>query len=299
MESTIQSFEAQIKKAGILSEALPYLQRFRGHTFVIKLGGSAMENEDLVGAVMRDIVLMEVIGINPVVVHGGGKFISAGMAEAGLEPHFIGGMRVTDEESIKIVDRTLNETINSLLVSQMSKYGGHPLGLKGQEVFVGEKTNGMVDGEPVDLGYVGKVTNCNLERLHEAMADEKTPVLSPLARNQDGGDLPLNINADLAASALAKHMKATKLVYLSDVLGVMRDFKDPNTLISSIDEEGAENLIEEGIIQGGMIPKVRSSLDALHAGVGKVHMIDGRIPHSLLLEVFTDIGIGTEIVLAT
>ncbi len=297
METAIQSFETQIQKAAVLVEALPYLQRFRGHTFVIKLGGSAMENEELVGAVMRDIVLMEVVGINPIVVHGGGKFISAGMAEAGLEPEFVGGMRITNQASIEIVDQTLNGVINPLLVSKMAESGGHPLGLRGQDVFIGTKKTAVCDGLEVDLGFVGQVTDCNLDALQSAIHDEKTPILSPLARHKDGGPYPLNVNADLAASALAKHVKATKLVYLSDVLGVMRDFENPDSLIRSIDPLSADQLIADGVVKGGMIPKLRSSLEALHAGVGKVHMIDGRIPHSLLLEVFTDVGIGTEIVL--
>ena len=288
METTIKPFETQIRKAGVLAEALPYLQRFRGHTFVIKVGGSAMENEDLVGKVMRDVVLMEAIGVNPIVVHGGGKFISQAMSEAGLEPKFVGGLRVTDEASIAIVDETLNGEINPLLAGKIREFGGHPAGMRGQDVFVAEKS--------AELGFVGTVSDCRCEPIHEAIASERTPVLSPLAANQAGGDFPLNVNADLAASALAKHLRASKLVYLSDVLGVMRDRNDPATLISSIDQRAAESLIAEGVIEGGMIPKIRSSLEALHAGVGKVHLIDGRIPHSLLLEVFTDVGIGTEIV---
>jgi len=272
-------------------EALPYLQKFRGHTFVIKVGGSAMENDELVAALLRDVVLLEVIGINPVIVHGGGKFITAAMEKSGLAARFVKGLRVTDEASIRIVEHTLNREINPHLVEMIGKFGGAAIGLPGQAVFLGTRT---ADAE---LGYVGEVTGFKLQAVRDAIESERVPVLSPVAADAAGGEIPLNVNADLAASALAGELRASKLVILSDVLGVMRDPKDVSTLIGSITEAGAEKLIEEGVIQGGMLPKVRSSIEALHAGVGKVHMIDGRIPHSLLLEVFTDVGIGTEITL--
>ncbi len=290
--------DAQIRKASVLIEALPYLQRFRGQIFVIKVGGSAMEDEKLVHALMRDIVFLEVAGINPVVVHGGGKFISAAMAESGLEPVFVNGQRLTDEASIQIVERTLNEEINPSLAQMVEEHGGRALSLHGQSVFTAERATATDDhGNAIDLGFVGRVVDVSGDAIHDALRDERVPVISPLARTADGGPLPLNVNADLAASALACHLKAPKLVYLSDVLGVLRDPADPASLIGSLTPESSEALIAEGVIQGGMIPKVRSSVDALHAGVGKVHLVDGRIPHSLLLEIFTDGGIGTELAL--
>ncbi|MFT5468907.1 MAG: acetylglutamate kinase [Verrucomicrobiales bacterium] len=290
MQHSDLSLAGQIEKAAILVEALPYLQRFRGHTFVIKVGGSAMENPELVEQLLRDVVLLEVVGINPVVVHGGGKAISAAMAEAGLEPRFVNGLRVTDEAAISIVEKTLSTVINPMLVESIKKYGGKAVGIPGNQVFIAEQK------DPA-LGYVGRVTDFNIDIVEAIVAGESVPVLSPIGADSAGGLLPFNINADLAASALASKLKATKLVFLSDVLGVMRDPSDPKTLIGSLTESEVNALAEEGIISGGMIPKTRSSIEALHAGVGKVHMIDGRVPHSLLLEVFTDTGIGTEITL--
>lgn len=299
MKHSYPTLETQIHKAAVLVEALPYLQRFRGHTFVIKVGGSAMEDDDLVRALVRDVVLLEVVGVNPVIVHGGGKFISAAMEEAGLAPKFIRGLRVTDEASISIVEETLNRKINPSLTAAVDQHGGRAVGVRGQDVFLAERRPERDDdGHEVDLGYVGSVTAVKPDLVELAIQGERVAVVSPLASDASGGRLPLNVNADLAASALARELRATKLVYLSDVLGVMRDPKDAATLIGSLNEAQVEALIAEGIIRGGMIPKVHSSLEALRAGVGKVHMIDGRIPHSVLLEVFTDKGIGTELVLA-
>ncbi|MEM0968408.1 MAG: acetylglutamate kinase [Verrucomicrobiota bacterium] len=289
--------ETQIEKASVLVEALPYLQRFRGHTFVIKVGGSAMEDEHLIDALARDLVLMEVVGVNPVIVHGGGKFISAAMEKAGLEPNFVGGFRVTDEAAISIVQETLEGEVNPWLTAKVRSHGGRAISLRGTDVFQATRLSGKdEEGKPVDLGFVGKVETVRSELVDLAIHGERVAVVSPLATDQEGSGSPLNVNADLAASALAQTLKATKLVYLSDVLGVMRDRTDPRSLIGTLTESDVESLIKEGVIQGGMIPKVRSSLEALKAGVQKVHMIDGRIPHSTLLEVFTDGGIGTEIV---
>ncbi len=291
------SFQQQIEKASVLLEALPYLQQFRGHTFLIKVGGSAMDDPDLVKRLLRDVVFMEVAGINPVIVHGGGKAISAAMKDAGLEATFIGGLRVTTDEAMDLVERTLSREINPGLVSGIESYGGRALGIPGSEAFVGERITGwsQEQGQEVSLGRVGRVVGFDLSKIQSAIASEIVPVVSPIA-SERGSGLSLNVNADLAASALAAELKATKLVYLSDVLGLMKDPKDESTLIHSLKADEVEGLIAEGIISGGMIPKVRSSVEALRAGVGKVHMIDGRIPHSLLLEIFTTAGIGTEIV---
>jgi acetylglutamate kinase len=287
----------QISKAAVLIEAMPYLQRFRGQTFLIKFGGSAMDDPDLVDGLLRDIVFMELAGINPVIVHGGGKAITRAMHDAGLQAKFVGGLRVTDEAAIGIVERTLSEVINPGLVSTINRYGGRAVGFSGKEVFVGRKQPAVKgeDGAPVDLGFVGEVTDFVIDGVTECIARETVPVISPVAAESGTGHA-LNVNADLAAASLAGRLKAAKFLYLSDVLGVMRDPKDPATLIPSLDPREVERLVNDRVISGGMIPKVRSALQALEAGVQKVHLIDGRIPHSLLLEIFTERGIGTEIV---
>ncbi len=296
-EAILQTFSAQITKAGVLIEALPYLQRFRGQTFLIKFGGSAMDDPELVEGLLRDIVFMELAGINPVVVHGGGKAISKAMNEAGLEAKFVGGLRVTDEKTIGIVERVLCEEVNRDLVETINRFGGRAVGLHGKSVFIG-KRNAPVkgdDGAPVDLGFVGTVHDFHAEEVLAAIQRECVPVISPVACEESTG-AALNVNADIAAASLAGKLKAAKFVYISDVLGVMRDPADASSLLPSLNRASVEKLVNERVITGGMIPKVRSAISALDAGVQKVHMIDGRIPHSLLLEIFTESGIGTEIV---
>ena len=288
--------EQEIAKADILIESLPYLQAYRDKTILIKFGGSAMDDPALVKSLMRDIVVMEMLGLNPVVVHGGGKAISKAMAEAGLEARFVNGLRVTTPEAIDIVERTLSGTINPGLVEMMRECGGTAVGIPGTNVFVGEKLlEKDAEGNPVDIGRVGRVIGSQLSRVEEALSLQLTPVISPLAREL-GTSQALNVNADLAAAALAKELKPVKLIYISDVPGLMPDPKDPTTIIQSINRKEAFQLIEEGVISGGMIPKVKSAVDALNAGVRKVHFIDGRLPHTLLLEIFTPQGVGTEIV---
>ena len=255
-----------------------------------------MENKNLVKSVMRDIVFLEVAGINPVVVHGGGKAISAAIDEAGLEHEFIGGLRRTTAETISIVEQTLNTQVNPTLVEMLKSSKGFAQGVPGQTVFIAEKNTPQgEDGEPLDLGFVGQVTSCQTQLVKELISQEIVPVISPIGKHPETGDL-YNINADLAAAALAKALKPAKLIYLSDVPGLMRNPSEPDSLIHSINHKQAESLIKEGIIKGGMLPKVESALDALHSGVQKVHFIDGRNSHSLLLEIFTDSGIGTEVV---
>ena len=283
------SLDAYTAKAATLIEALPYMQSFRGCTFLIKVGGSAMEDPALVDRFLRDVVFLEAVGINPVIVHGGGKAISKAMNDAGLQARFVNGMRVTDEETIKIVEDTLARVINPEIVTKINAFGGKAVGIPGTEVFAGEKMKG-------ELGWVGEVTDCRLGLIQAAVAGEFVPVVSLVAREMVSGRT-LNVNADLAACALATRLKATKLIFLSDVLGVMRDPKDESTLIPSLNPAAIDKLKADGIISGGMIPKVDSSLASLRGGVGKVHLIDGRIPHALILEIFTDVGIGTEIVL--
>lgn len=286
----------QIERASIIVNALPYLQSYRDKTFLIKFGGSAMDDPRLVKKLMRDIVLLEVIGFNPVIVHGGGKAISKAMEEAGLEARFVNGLRVTTTDAISIVERTLSGTINPGLVQMMREYGGKAVGIPGTEIFVGERTREKdAQGNPVDIGEVGNVIGCLTDRITEALDLQITPIVSPLAKEL-GTHKPLNVNADLAAAALAKELKPVKLIYISDVPGIMKDPGDPSTLIKSITRTEALALIDDGTVSGGMIPKIHSAVDALNAGVRKVHFIDGRLPHTLLLEIFTPDGIGTEII---
>ena len=288
--------EQEIQKADILIEALPYMQSYRDKTILIKFGGSAMDDPNLVKSLMRDIVVLEAMGLNPVVVHGGGKAISKAMKDAGLEARFVNGLRVTTPEAIDIVERTLSGTINPGLVEMMRSAGGKAVGIPGTTVFVGEKLMEKdAEGNPVDIGMVGRVIGSQLRRVEEALSLQLTPVISPLAREL-GTNQSLNVNADLAAAALACELKPVKLIYISDVPGLMLDPNDPSTIVKSINRKEAFQLIDEGVISGGMIPKVKSAVDALNAGVRKVHFVDGRLPHTLLLEIFTPEGIGTEIV---
>ncbi len=285
------------EKAHALIEALPYLQDFRSKTILIKMGGSAMEDPDLVASVMRDITFLEVAGINPVVVHGGGKAISAAMEKSGIEAKFINGLRYTSDEAIDIVARVLSNEINPGLVRMIRDFGGKAIGIPGTDIFLAEKIKSFdSSGNPVDFGRVGEVVGCNLSNMDAANKAGIIPIISPLASELPTGR-PLNINADLAAAALAKELRVSKLVYLSDVPGLLADPKDPSSLIQSINVEQANALIADGTISGGMIPKIRSAIDALNAGVRKVHFVDGRLPHALLLEIFTDGGIGTEVTL--
>ncbi|MDG2487184.1 MAG: acetylglutamate kinase [Roseibacillus sp.] len=281
------------EKAATLVEALPYLQRFRGKTFLIKVGGAAMDNPDLVSSLMRDIVFLEVAGINPVVVHGGGKAISAAMESAGLEARFVEGFRVTSPEAISIVEATLGNTINPALVELLNEHGGRATGIAGTEVFQATRIteSGLV---PVDIGRVGEVESCHIDQILKTIASDAIPVVSPLGCEIDSGKT-LNINADLAAAALACTLKPAKLLFVSDVPGLLSDPQDPSSLIPSVTPQEATTLTSSGVISGGMIPKVRSAIEALRAGVEKVHFIDGRIPHTVLLEIFTPEGIGTEI----
>lgn len=279
-----------------LIEALPYIQKYRGALVVIKYGGSAMEDEHIVDRMLRDVVFLEAVGINPIVIHGGGKAISNRLREAGIKTRFVNGLRVTCAESIDIVQDVLDNQINKHIVETVNEFGGKAVGLSGRSVFKAVKMEPYRDpkGEETDYGFVGRVVDVNLDAVKEIVAREEVPVISPIGADEDG--TLYNINADTAAGALASALGATKLIYLSDVLGIMRDPKQPDSLIPTLPISGVRRLIDEGIIEGGMIPKVESAVAAIEKGVKKVHFIDGRIPHSLLLEIFTNAGIGTEIV---
>ena len=281
-----------IDKADVLLEALPYIQRFRSSTFVVKYGGSFMDSPDpkVRSGVAADIVFLEAVGINPVVVHGGGKTITKAMEKAGIKAQFVQGMRVTDEETMKCVEEVLANTVNRDIVETIQKLGGKARGFSGKDVFKCRKL--MKDG--VDLGYVGEVTEVTVEKIRRCLYTQVVPVISPIGVGDDGH--AYNINADVAAAKLAMAIGARRLVFLSDVPGLLRDPSKPDTLISSLHVSEALELKRQGIIDQGMIPKVDSAVEAVHAGVRRVHFVDGRVPHSILLEVFTDKGIGTEIV---
>jgi acetylglutamate kinase len=279
-----------------LIEALPYIQEYRGQTFVIKYGGAAMEDEHIVEKFLRDVVFLEAVGINPVLVHGGGKAITQRMKDAGLAAKFIDGLRVTDATAIRIVEGTLDGEINPAIVSSINEFGGRAKGFSGKEVFVARKLEreAVVDGQKVDLGFVGEAEGVTAEGVRAAVGAEVVPVISPIGATREGQ--VLNINADIAAAALAAELKAAKLIYVTDVRGIMRDASVAESLIPSVTVKQVGDLIKSKIIGGGMIPKVQSATEALGKGVGKIHLIGGGIQHCLLLEIFTNAGIGTEIV---
>lgn len=284
-----------IAKAKVLLEALPYIQDFRGSIFVVKYGGSFMDDPDptVRMSVATDIAFLAAVGINVVVVHGGGKAINRAMDESGLKPNFINGLRVTDEATIAIVKKTLDEVVNKEVCATLTKVGANPKGLSGDSVIVCDKLNVDDDGNPCDLGYVGDVTEVKVKLIKKEIADGFMPVISPVAEGLDGK--PYNVNADTVAGRVASALRARRLVYMSDVPGLLADPKDPATLISSIKVGEVEGLKKKGIIGKGMRPKVQSAVRALQEGVQRVHFVDGRMPHSLLLEILTDQGVGTEI----
>ena len=279
-----------------LIEALPYIQEFRGQTFVIKYGGAAMEDEEIVDEFLRDVVFLEAVGINPVVVHGGGKAITARMREAGLKAQFVNGLRITDATAIRIVEGTLDGEINPAIVRTIRAFGGRAIGLSGKSVFLARQLppQAAEDGRMLDIGFVGEALAMKVEAIREAIANEIVPVISPIGATEDG--VVLNINADVAAAALAAELQATKLIFVSDVPGIMRDPEEKNSLIPSLTVKQTESLIKQKVIGGGMIPKVRSAEAALRKGVKKTHLIGGHVHHGLLLEIFTNAGIGSEIV---
>ncbi|HEV8540983.1 MAG TPA: acetylglutamate kinase [Verrucomicrobiae bacterium] len=283
-----------ISKAGTLLEALPYIQRFRSQTFVVKYGGSFMDSPDpaVRNGVARDIVFLEAVGINPVVVHGGGKAITRAMEAAGLKASFIQGQRVTDKAAMNVVEQVLSKEINPEIVRTINSLGGKAKGFSGTEIFTCRKLQ-MKQG--LDLGYVGEVFATITDPLRECIRRSVTPVISPAARGEDGKIY--NCNADVSAAQTAIALKAKRLIFMSDVPGLMRDPKDPSTVISTLEISEVDGLKKEGIIEKGMIPKVESAVAAIKAGVDKVSFVDGRVEHALLLEIFTDAGVGTEVVL--
>lgn len=289
--------ENAINKAAVLIEAMPYIQNFRGETVVVKFGGSILEDEEAYATILRDVAFMEIIGMRPVIVHGGGKAISRNMAAAGIAPNFVKGLRVTDEKTIDIVDRTLNEEVNPRVREAVKGFRAPAQGFRGQDVFTVTKhveTDGET-GEALDWGYVGNVVKVDVSGIYSALNLGIVPVVTPLGTGEDDGKI-YNVNADEAAGAMARELQARKLVFLSDVPGLLRDPTDPESIISTLSLHEVEGLIREGVIAGGMLPKVAGAVKALQAGIKKVHIIDAGMPHSLLLELFTEKGVGTEIV---
>ena len=285
-----------IAKAQVLLEALPYIPRFHDSIFVVKYGGSFMDSDDpeVRERVAADIVFLNSVGIKVVVVHGGGKAITRAMAKTNITPQWRNGIRVTDAETIKIVEDTLNNEINTDICEMISKRKGAALGMPGNLVNLCEKMTAKGEnGEIVDLGFVGDIKSVKTKLIKKALAEGKIPVISPIALDEN--DQPYNTNADAAASAVASALKARRLVFMSDVPGLLADPKDPSSLISTLRVHEVPGLKESGVISAGMIPKVDSAVRALQSGVRRVHFIDGRTPHSLLLEIFTDKGVGTEI----
>ena len=284
-------------KAKVLLEALPYIQDFRGSTFVVKYGGSFMDDPDpeVRNRVAYDIAFLAAVGINVVVVHGGGKAITKALELSGLKSQFApNGMRITDEATVGIVKKTLDEVVNKDVCDAIALAKAKPKGLAGDSVLVCEKLTVDDNGQTVDLGYVGEVTEVKVKLIKKEIADGNIPVVSPVAEGLDGK--PYNVNADLVAGRVASALRARRLVYMSDVPGLLSNPSDSESLISTLKVSQVDELKKRGVIDKGMRPKVLSAVRALHEGVQRVHFIDGRLAHSLLLEIFTDKGIGTEIV---
>lgn len=284
--------EELIKKAGILVEALPYIQKFAGITIVIKYGGNAMISEELKNSVMQDVTLLKYIGLNPIIVHGGGPDITEALKVYNIESQFVGGLRVTDEETMKVAQMVLIGKTNKEIVSKLCQHGGNAVGLSGIDanLIQCEKQILTVDGKEVDLGYVGEVVNVNTKILQDLTKNGYIPVIAPIGVGENGESY--NINADTVAAAVAKALRAEKLMFLTDTEGVRDENGD---IIFEMNKDRAADLIEDGVINGGMLPKVKACIKAINAGVRSVHIIDGRIPHCLLLEIFTHTGIGTMI----
>jgi acetylglutamate kinase len=287
-----------ISKAATLLEALPYIQRFRSQIFVVKYGGSFMDSTDpeVRHRLARDVVFLEAVGINPVVVHGGGKAITRALETAGVAVKFVQGQRATDAATADVVDRVLSREINPEIVKAIEDFGGKARGFSGTDIFRCRKLVQTDEtGQLIDLGFVGDVYEVNVDPLRECIRRSVTPVISPTARGDDGQ--VYNCNADLAAAKTAIALKARRLVFMSDVPGLLREPSDDSTLMRHLRAQEVPDLKEAGIIDRGMIPKVDSAVSAIESGVEKVQFVDGRIPHSVLLEIFTDAGVGTEVVL--
>lgn len=284
------NMEKYLSKAEVLIEALPYIQRFNRKIIVVKYGGSAMVDEDLKKRVIEDVTLLKLVGFKPIIVHGGGKEISSMVSRLGMEPKFINGLRVTDKETMDVAEMVLGK-VNKSLVQLVESLGVRAIGISGKDGGLLKVEKKFSDGK--DIGFVGEVTKVNTDILYDLLEKDFLPIICPVGCDENFQTY--NINADDAACAIARAMKAEKLAFLTDIEGVYKDPKDPETLISELLVAEAEKLMEEGYIGGGMLPKLHNCIDAIENGVSRVHILDGRIPHCLLLEIFTNKGIGTAI----
>jgi acetylglutamate kinase len=289
--------EEAIAKAGALIEAMEYIRGFRGRAVVVKLGGSVLEDEELRKKLLTDIAFMDTVGMQPIIVHGGGKAITNAMNEAGLEPVWVQGRRYTDERTLAIAEHTLVHKLNAPICQALGELGCEAMGLHSLSSCVLSAETLRLAGEngrKLDLGFVGQIVGVNANLLRRLCAGDTIPVIATIALNKTGGKL--NVNADSAAGRVAAAVRAEKLVVVSDTHGILRDLNDPKSRVSSAGEEQIKEMIDSGIITDAMFPKVEACLIALEGGVRKAHIIDGRIPHSLLLEIYTDEGIGTQII---
>lgn len=282
--------ENELYKASVLVEALPYIQKFNRKIIVVKYGGSAMVDEELKKKVIQDVVLLKLVGFKPIIVHGGGKEISNWVKKSGMEPRFVNGLRVTDDPTMEIAEMVLNK-VNKSLVSMIQSLGVKACGISGKDGGMLHVQKKYSDGE--DIGYVGDVDVVDPTIIHALLKDDFLPVICPIGFGDD--DHAYNINADDAACAIAKAVDAEKLAFLTDIEGVYRDFEDKSSLISELTVDEAKELLAGGTIGGGMLPKLNNCIEAIEEGVSRVHIMDGRIPHCLLLEIFTNKGIGTAI----
>lgn len=287
MEKDMQPY---LTKAEVLIEALPYIQRFNRKIIVIKYGGSAMMSEELKKSVIADAVLLKLVGFKPIIVHGGGKEISRWVGKVGMEARFINGLRVTDEPTMEIVEMVLNK-VNKSLVQMVEELGVRAVGISGKDGGLLKVRKKYSDGQ--DIGFVGEITEVNPKILYDLLEKDFLPIVCPVG--MDGDFNTYNINADDAACEIAKAVKAEKLAFLTDIEGVYKDPRDPSTLISELGIDEARALIDSGFIGGGMLPKLNNCIEAIEKGVSRVHILDGRILHCLLLEIFTNKGIGTAI----
>ena len=280
----------EMAKARVLIEALPYIQKFNRKIIVVKYGGSAMVDEELKKKVIEDVVLLKLVGFKPIIVHGGGKEISRWVDKVGMETNFINGLRVTDEPTMEIAEMVLNK-VNKSLVNLIQELGVKACGVSGKDGAMLKVDKKLSDGQ--DIGFVGEIKEVDAKLIHTLLENDFLPVICPTGVDDDFNTY--NINADDAACAIAKAVNAEKLAFLTDIEGVYKDKDDPSTLISELDLDEADSLINDGFIGGGMLPKLNNCIDAIKNGVSRVHIMDGRIPHSLLLEIFTDNGVGTVI----
>ena len=285
-----QKLEKYLSKAEVLIEALPYIQRFNRKVIVVKYGGSAMVDEDLKKRVIEDVTLLKLVGFKPIIVHGGGKEISNMVNRLGMEPKFMNGLRVTDEATMEVAEMVLGK-VNKSLVQLVESLGVRAIGISGKDGALLKVEKKYSDGQ--DIGFVGDVKEVNTQILWDLLEKDFLPIVCPIGLDEDYNTY--NINADDAACAIAQAMEAEKLAFLTDIEGVYKDPKDPETLISELTVSEAEGLMADGYIGGGMLPKLQNCIDAINSGVSRVHILDGRIPHCLLLEIFTNKGIGTAI----